>query len=604
MQILRIKVKNYRCIQDLSFIPSKHNILIGGVNSGKSTLLTALSLVLDPDVARRYRPVEELDFFEGQTLDKNENPIPINIEVVLSDCTDDERNHFLEFWEPWDTEKKVLIEDADDISILDKPQKQFAFRIAFQAKYDINEKEIVHDWYYPKFSFMDDSDTYRKCYRPEREIIGFFMIPAERNITKALSFTRYSALDKALRADKISLDKEIGRIGDKVRGVGGILFDNKDFENLIKEIEFRTENILELSPEIERKLTFELSGLGHYDIMNVLKAFMSPEGAPRPYPITNQGMGAKQIITMATLRMLAARKRSSIIAIEEPENSLHPHMQRTLVNDLLNTNCQIFISTHSVHVSQVINPDYLYSILDHGKGNKNILNLKPSKTIGCGGDTIKAMENIQSHYPNSVMDSFFSPRVLLVEGPGDRGAIPVVIRRLSKGDKKNQDLDGLGIAIVPCIGKQRFAKAALYFKIIGKKTYALADSEKGSASEDNSIVDACDCSFFWPENTAIEAVLLEKVTEKTLDDFILAVTELGDDFYKSSGTHTGDFIKKKKDTQRYLKNRLTHRQFAEFLPDDQIPDLMKMLHRTLNRVVSGDEQSKKVIINVAKDSRT
>lgn len=596
MQIVRINVENYRCIKNLNFVPSKHNILIGGVNAGKSTLLNALSLVLDPDVARRYRPVEELDFYEGKTIDENGNPIPIHIEVLLSDFTEDERNHFLDFWEPWDHDNKVLIEDADDISILDEPKNQFAFRIAFQAKYDMNEKEIVHDWFYPKFSFMDDSDTFRKCYRPEREKIGFFMIPAERDITKALSFTRYSALDKALRADKISLDKEIRNIGDEVKDVGGLLFDNKDFEKLIKEIESRTENILELSPDIERKLTFELSGLGHYDIMNVLKAFMTPEGAPRSYPIINQGMGAKQIITLATLRMLAARKKSSIIAIEEPENSLHPHMQRSLVNDLLKTKCQTFVTTHSVHVSQVINQEYLHSILDSGKGFKKVLNVTPSKTIGCSSDTVKAMERIQSHYPNAVMDSHFSPRVLLVEGPGDRGAIPLLIRRLSKGDEKKQDLDGLGIAIVPCIGKQGFVKAAPYFKIIGKKTYSLSDSEKGSASDDDSIVDACDCSFFWPKNTAIEAVLLEKVTEKTVDDFISTVGELVDNFFKESGTHKGDFVQKKKDTQRYLKKRLTHRQFAEFLPDDQIPDLMKSLYESLNRVVSGDEKSNKIIL--------
>jgi len=70
-------------------------------------------------------------------------------------------------------------------------------------------------------------------------------------------------LDKALRADKISLDQEIGKIGDHVRGVGGLLFENKDFTKLINEIETRTENILELNPDIERKLTFELSGLNN-----------------------------------------------------------------------------------------------------------------------------------------------------------------------------------------------------------------------------------------------------------------------------------------------------------------------------------------------------
>ena len=53
MQIVRIKVGNYRCIKKLNFIPSNHNILIGGVNARKSTLLTALSVVFDPDVTEK-----------------------------------------------------------------------------------------------------------------------------------------------------------------------------------------------------------------------------------------------------------------------------------------------------------------------------------------------------------------------------------------------------------------------------------------------------------------------------------------------------------------------------------------------------------------------
>ncbi len=597
MQIVQVKINNFRCIKNIVFNPGNHNIIIGRVNSGKSTLLNAISLVLDPDVSRRYRPVDELDFFEGKTLDKTGEPIPMQIEVTLNNCTDEEQNSFLEYWEAWDTTYKNLIENSDDISILDNEKNKFAFRIGFQAKYDLNEREIAHYWYYPKFSFHGGSDELRTCYRPDREKIGYFLIPAERDISKALSFTRYSALDKALRADKINLENEVVTIADKVRGVGGHLFDNKDFEALIKEIEAQVENMLELSPEIVRKLSFELSGLRHYDIMNVLKAFVQNQGAPQPYPVTNQGMGAKQVITLATLRMLAARKNSCMLGIEEPENSLHPHMQRSLVRDLLRANCQTFITTHSVHVAQVAEQENVYAFLDEGNGVKKILNTYPTATSEYNKETLKSINRIMWHYPSDVLDSLFAPRTLLVEGPGDREAVPVLIRKLSDSVKgKKPDLDGLGITIVPSWGKQEIPKASPYYKYLGKTVYALVDSEKGSDSSNQSIISACECSFFWGKNTAIEKVLLQNASEATLDSFINQIEDLGDSFFSDSNTKSKDHERKKQDVMRYLKNRHAHKHFAEILPLEEISKPVKYLWEKLELICSNKESHKEIIL--------
>ena len=601
MQIVRIKIENYRCIKKLTFFPSKHNILIGHVNSGKSTLLNALSLVADPDISRRYRPVEELDFFEGKILDSKGRPIAIKIEVTFSYCLPNEKNHFLELWEPWEIEKCNLIEDADDILVLDDKKNKFAFRITFEAKYDEREKEIVPDWYYPKFSFIGDSEEYRKCYQPDREKIGFFMIPAERDIRKALSFTRYSALDKALRTEKVNLDDEISKIGDSIQGVGEILFDNKEFEALIEEVQNRTEDMLDLNPDIKRKLTFEMSGLGQYDIMNVLRAFVAPKGAPRSYPIANQGMGAKQIITLATLRMLASRKKSSIIAIEEPENSLHPQMQRSLVTDLFKTDCQTFVTTHSVHVAEVSDKEHLYVFLDSDNGEKQAINVKPSKNKTWEEPTIKAIEKIQSHYPSEVLDSYFCKNVLLVEGPGDREAIPSLIRRFGSNENA-QNLDDLGVVVIPCIGKESIPRVAPYFRSFGKKIYALADSEKGSSSGDVEIVKACDCAFFWPEKTAIERVLLDEVTEPTIDGFIVAMTDFGHEYFVRSNSASKGFDGKKEDVKSFLKKRLAHRKFAEFLQIDQPPKLVQLFAKELTLVLTKQKAATKVIIDATNNS--
>ena len=120
MRIIRVVINNFRTIKSLTFHPSsRHNVLIGQVNAGKSTLLNALALVLDPDISRRFQAVDEMDFYGRKLVDTDDKPIPIDIEVVLTGCSDSGKDNFLDFWEPWDDKAKELVQDADDIKSLD-----------------------------------------------------------------------------------------------------------------------------------------------------------------------------------------------------------------------------------------------------------------------------------------------------------------------------------------------------------------------------------------------------------------------------------------------------------------------------------------------------
>jgi predicted ATP-dependent endonuclease of OLD family len=78
MRIVRIKIDNFRSIKNLIFYPETHNILIGQINSGKSTLLNALALALDPDIGRRSQVVEEMDFYNTKLFEEN------NLSLLLS----------------------------------------------------------------------------------------------------------------------------------------------------------------------------------------------------------------------------------------------------------------------------------------------------------------------------------------------------------------------------------------------------------------------------------------------------------------------------------------------------------------------------------------
>lgn len=588
MQIVRVTITNYRGIKSLAFCPAQHNIIVGQTNAGKSTLLAALALALDPDIGRRYQPVEVADFHGRRVTDVEGNSTPISIEVTLSDLSEEQKRLFLDYWEPWDTSTRTLVESADDIGILDDPRYDFAFRIAFKAAYDAEADALNCLWYYPKLSFIGDSLEYRPCPKGDREKVGFFLIPAERDIRRALSFSRYSALDKALRHDEVRLDAQIAKIVGEVRGKAGILFENEGFCQLMVELEEEVGDLLQLRRDVDRKLSFELSDLAQYDVMNVLRAFVALEGQDQAYPIACQGAGARQILVLAALRLLSRRRASSIIGIEEPENGLHPHMQRALVSGLLRDPCQTFITTHSVAVAEAARKEHLFCLLDQGDGLRSAT---PVISADAGPiENFRVVSAVSGGHPSEFLEALFAPVVLLCEGEGDREGLPPLLRTLCQDPASTQqDLDGLGIALLPCDSISTIPKVAPYFATyLGKRVYGLVDNEKWTAECRPTVLAACDCVFVWPDRHAMERVLLAAAKDATIERFIRWITEIGEQFFDDSQTLAKDAEGRRDDVFRFLKKYKTRaRLFAEMLPTEEIAAPVQQLLGCLNSLHEG-----------------
>ena len=65
MQISKVEIKNFRGIQSAEIYLTKYSVLLGDNNTGKTTVLEALDLVLGPD---RLSPVSytHLDVYKRQ----------------------------------------------------------------------------------------------------------------------------------------------------------------------------------------------------------------------------------------------------------------------------------------------------------------------------------------------------------------------------------------------------------------------------------------------------------------------------------------------------------------------------------------------------------
>jgi putative ATP-dependent endonuclease of the OLD family len=613
MKVVKLTIRNFRCISTLDFLPSERNVLIGQVNAGKSTIVHALALLLDPDFGRRIPAVDETDFPGmkptrtpenrpesaerpsgpvAEAEPANEVPVPMEIEATIGDLDDAQANHFLDYVELWDSKAKELIETADDARALDDPNNSRVVRMAFRAAYDQAEDAITYEWYYPKFAFDEQGLENRKCPRTDREMVGFFVIPAERDARRALSFSRYSVMDRALRADDIRLERQVAAIVEEIKGQGEGLFEKKEFATLVKEIEVNVDRLLRLNPDSERKLLFELTAMTHYDVMNSLRPFVRLAGTGDPYPVSAQGLGARQIIVLSALRMLAKRKRSSILAVEEPEIGLHPHMQRVLVGDLVRSASQVFITTHSVHVAEAASLKEVVCVVE-GKNGIRYAKRADADCIPCLDKDIKRkIRSLVAHYPAEMADALFAPSVLLVEGIGDRESLPVLLRRLSQEPKSNLlDFDTLGAAVVPCDANTNVPDVASYYRShLGRRVFALLDGNRSDTSDTELVQKECDCTFLWPVGQAIERVLLSHATASTLTGYIRLVTdEWSDDYFTGAGFNSAlDLNQTREMVGRFVKHKCAHRSFAEYLPVNEISPAVRCLCGHLMRAVRGE----------------
>jgi len=85
LKISRVKIENFRGISSGELLFSGHAVLVGDNNTGKSTVLEAIDLVLGPERLSRRPIIDEHDFYAGRYIGDEENSVEIKVEVVVTD---------------------------------------------------------------------------------------------------------------------------------------------------------------------------------------------------------------------------------------------------------------------------------------------------------------------------------------------------------------------------------------------------------------------------------------------------------------------------------------------------------------------------------------
>ncbi len=161
-------IEKYRGIKECEIFLSGRTVLVGDNNIGKSTILEAIDLVLGPERLSRSPVIDEHDFYAGEYLDKEGNPVEINIEVIIVDLSDEQQRYFRNHLEWWDNENNLLI-DGPPPESTDKESVVAAIRLGFKGNYDADEDDFAGRTYFlsPKKKTMVHMN------RSEQKIRGY-----------------------------------------------------------------------------------------------------------------------------------------------------------------------------------------------------------------------------------------------------------------------------------------------------------------------------------------------------------------------------------------------------------------------------------------------
>lgn len=430
MKLKTISVKNYRGLRDFSIDFSDRTILVGGNNTCKTTLLEAINLALYPGF--HYGPglLSEYDFYNKQYEQPDDQ---IRIDLVFTELTDDELLYFGDHVEPVDKSGKV-VDAAPGTHVFDTAPKVLRMHFASQFIDD----EIQCGVYYTRQG--EDAPVTKR----DRRQIGFQYLNLSRFLERSFSLSGYSTMQRIMRQEKIDLRQQQQQILAQFPEITDVLLENQDFKKLLDTLEKRFKDFASLAEAQANapSVKYELSELTFSEINQSIQMFVHTAKSAQPLPLTRQGSGTQNALVLALLIHLSELQGNTIVAVDEPEVSLHPHAQRYLMGKLKEAGFQLILATHSPAVAESFDLTDI-RLLQHRDGSLQAFPIDAS-IVAIGP------ANAFTILKHQLVDAYFSQAVLLVEGDTEEGAFMAFntsLREASQGldlDKQELTLFNVG----------------------------------------------------------------------------------------------------------------------------------------------------------------
>jgi putative ATP-dependent endonuclease of OLD family len=521
MKIARLSIANFRGVKNAVIDFSGHTLLLGANNVGKSTVCEALDLVLGPERINRYPPVEEFDFYNAKYLDtaaEEPTAIPIAIEVIVTDLSEDLANKCASYVRHWHTSEKRMLEEGE-ADLVDGPSVVECLRLKTLAQYDPGEDEFA-----ARTFFVDSQKADGELVPVQRNVkrmFGFLYLRTLRTGSRALSLERGSLLDLILRQRNIQTgiwEDAISRLRDLDppidEGAASLV-------PILDNIEKRVAQYIPL--EADGRITkLYVSQLTREHLRKTISFFLKTGAGEESIPFQEVGTGTLNTLVLALLTFLAEiYKKQVIFAMEEPEIALPPHTQRRISNYLLENTSQCIVTSHSPYVLERFAPEQIQILRKDASGTL--------AAIGVPGSDVLKGKTYRKHARRGLAEAMLGRGVIVGEGITEKDVLWAVAEQMeSARPDLYYPLDLSGVTILTPDGDGSMHEFGAFFRAMQIPAFGLYDTKKSRSEEEARRMEE---NFDIPRQiayTGMEKLLVEEIPVSTLWSLLAAIRDGGD----------------------------------------------------------------------------
>ena len=467
MRVSKVVIKNYRNFKSFEIDLKEFTLVIGENNIGKTNFLYALGLIFSQDISFYKKRTLEIDDINFEAIDNFKmdvlNPalalnkirfVDVKIEVYLTDFLGYSNQEAVVA--DWLIDETLSIaklayhftlrEDlsewindvrAKKLKIIDFPIKKYDY-IVYGG---LDETKQV-DYYFLKMLKFEFLDALRDA---KTQLIASGDYRLLYKILINLGEGKFEEIKTVLQALKIEVDR------------------NATLIQLKNSISTFLEKTSLVEKEEYNKVEFEFSKIEENEILKKLSLIYGNA----PVTVERNGLGRNNLLYISLIlsHLISKNDNSNcfrIIAIEEPEAHLHPHLQEHLaknIQTLTNSKLQIILTSHSTHITSKLQLENTVVVFND-KEKKEILNHYILNNFANAKDKIDTAAKNSIRYLSRFLDStkstmFFARKLIFVEGIAEQTLLPIFFERTFG---KTLQKEGISIVNVNGVAFEHFLK--------------------------------------------------------------------------------------------------------------------------------------------------